>query len=166
MINIKLVSLKSDVKNLCKYIKSDSQLLIYKITLDYLLNVLIFENLYLTTYYTVLVLEIKAWNLASALSLWFSLIRYMYGLYCLSLKIWLDLPNVSITWMKVPKMCMLLCVVLLKNKHSFCNLLCFDLSLEQVRICFTHCQKYNFLKSVLLIQLNMEWGWQEQWFSH
>ncbi len=36
MINIKLVSLKSDKKDLCKYIKSDSQLLIYKITLDYL----------------------------------------------------------------------------------------------------------------------------------
>ena len=37
VINIKLVSLKSDVKDLYKYIKSDSQLLIYKITLDYLL---------------------------------------------------------------------------------------------------------------------------------
>ena len=43
VINIKLVSLKSDLKkkkkkkkNLCKYIKSDSQLLIFKITLDYL----------------------------------------------------------------------------------------------------------------------------------
>ena len=36
MINIKLVSLKSDVKDLCKYIESDSQLLLYKITLDYL----------------------------------------------------------------------------------------------------------------------------------
>ena len=36
MINIKLVSLKSDLKKeLCKYIKSDSQLLIFKITLDY-----------------------------------------------------------------------------------------------------------------------------------
>ena len=34
--NIKLVSLKSDKKDLCKYIKSDSQLLIFKITLDYL----------------------------------------------------------------------------------------------------------------------------------
>ena len=38
MINIKLVSLKSDKKDLCKYIKSDSQLLILKITLDYLLS--------------------------------------------------------------------------------------------------------------------------------
>ena len=37
VINIKLVSLKSDVKDQSKYIKSDSQLLIYKITLDYLL---------------------------------------------------------------------------------------------------------------------------------
>ena len=36
VINIKLVSLKSDEKDLCKYIKSDSQLLIFKITLDYL----------------------------------------------------------------------------------------------------------------------------------
>ena len=38
VINIKLVPLKSDLKkkNLCKYIKSDSQLLIFKITLDYL----------------------------------------------------------------------------------------------------------------------------------
>ena len=36
MINIKLVWLKSEVKDLCKYIKFDSQLLIYKITLDYL----------------------------------------------------------------------------------------------------------------------------------
>ena len=36
VINIKLVSLKSDKKDLCKYIKSDSQLLIFKITLDYL----------------------------------------------------------------------------------------------------------------------------------
>ena len=35
-INIKLVSQKSDKKDLCKYIKSDSQLLIFKITLDYL----------------------------------------------------------------------------------------------------------------------------------
>ena len=39
MINIKLVSLKSDKTDLCKYIKSDSQLLIFKITLDYLFNV-------------------------------------------------------------------------------------------------------------------------------
>ena len=38
VININVVSLKSDVKDLCKYIKSDSQLLIYKITLDYLLK--------------------------------------------------------------------------------------------------------------------------------
>ena len=38
VINIKLVSLKSDVKDLCKYIKSDSQLLIYKITLDCLMR--------------------------------------------------------------------------------------------------------------------------------
>ena len=37
VINIKLVSLKSDKKDLCKYIKSDSQLLIFKIILDYLL---------------------------------------------------------------------------------------------------------------------------------
>ena len=37
VINIKLVSLKSDKKDLWKYIKSDSQLLIFKITLDYLL---------------------------------------------------------------------------------------------------------------------------------
>ena len=39
VINIKLVSLKSDKqkKDLCKYITSDSQLLIFKITLDYLL---------------------------------------------------------------------------------------------------------------------------------
>ena len=36
VINIKLISLKSDVKELCKYMKSDSRLLIYKITLDYL----------------------------------------------------------------------------------------------------------------------------------
>ena len=36
VINIKLVSLKSNKKDICKYIKSDSQLLIYKITLDYL----------------------------------------------------------------------------------------------------------------------------------
>ena len=36
VINIKLVSPKSDKKDLCKYIKSDSQLLIFKITLDYL----------------------------------------------------------------------------------------------------------------------------------
>ena len=36
VINIKLVSLKSDKQDLCKYIKSDSQLLILKITLDYL----------------------------------------------------------------------------------------------------------------------------------
>ena len=35
-------------------------------------------------------LEINAWNLASALSMWFS--SYMYGLYCVSLKIWLHLP--------------------------------------------------------------------------
>ena len=40
MINIKLVSLQSDRKDLCKYIKSDSQLLIYKITLDYILGCL------------------------------------------------------------------------------------------------------------------------------
>ena len=39
MNNIKLVSLKSDKKDLCKYIKSDSQLLIFKITLDYLLYI-------------------------------------------------------------------------------------------------------------------------------
>ena len=32
MINIKMVSLKSDTKDLCKYIKSDSQLLLFKIT--------------------------------------------------------------------------------------------------------------------------------------
>ena len=37
MINIKLVSLKSHKIDLCKYIKSDSQLLIFKITLDYLI---------------------------------------------------------------------------------------------------------------------------------
>ena len=37
VINIKLVSLKSDKTALCKYIKSDSQLLIFKITLDYLI---------------------------------------------------------------------------------------------------------------------------------
>ena len=37
MINIKLVSLKSDKTDLCKYVKSDSHLLIFKITLDYLL---------------------------------------------------------------------------------------------------------------------------------
>ena len=36
MMNIKLESLKSDKKDLCKYIKSDNQLLIFKITLDYL----------------------------------------------------------------------------------------------------------------------------------
>ena len=39
MINIKLVSLKPDKKDLCKYIQSDSQLLIFKITLDYLVYV-------------------------------------------------------------------------------------------------------------------------------
>ena len=38
VINIKLVSLKSDKKDLCMYIKSDSQLLIFKITLDYLIR--------------------------------------------------------------------------------------------------------------------------------
>ena len=54
------------------------------------LNELIFENLYFRTND---LLEINAWNLASAFFLWFSLIWYMYGLYCLSFKIWLDLPN-------------------------------------------------------------------------
>ena len=38
VINIKLVSLKSDKKDLCEYRKSDNQLLIFKITLDYLLS--------------------------------------------------------------------------------------------------------------------------------
>ena len=37
VINIKLVSQKSDKNDLCKYVKSDSQLLIFKITLDYIL---------------------------------------------------------------------------------------------------------------------------------
>ena len=43
MINIKFVSLKSDFifLNLCKYTKSDSHLLIFKITLDYLLLLLL-----------------------------------------------------------------------------------------------------------------------------
>ena len=36
-------------------------------------------------------LEINVWYLASALSLWFS--WYMYGLYCVSFKIWLHLPT-------------------------------------------------------------------------
>ena len=36
VINIKLVSLKSDKQDLCKYIRSDGQLLIFKITLNYL----------------------------------------------------------------------------------------------------------------------------------
>ena len=36
VINIKLVSLKSDKQDLCKCMKCDSQLLIFKLTLDYL----------------------------------------------------------------------------------------------------------------------------------
>ena len=44
VINIKLVSLKSDLKNLCKYIKSDSQLLIFKINLDYLVVFINVQN--------------------------------------------------------------------------------------------------------------------------
>ena len=46
VINIKLASLKSDLKkeeDLCKYIKSDSQLSIYKITLDYQVPVILLK---------------------------------------------------------------------------------------------------------------------------
>ena len=42
-----------------------------------------------------LLTAINPWILASALALWFSLIRCMYGLYCLSFTVWLDLPTTN-----------------------------------------------------------------------
>ena len=40
--------------------------------------------------------EVNVWTLASAPALWLSLIRYMFGLYCFSFKIWLDRPTTRV----------------------------------------------------------------------